>query len=192
MTHTTPDSRRLSQLSEHEDSHHLAALFRSAKGAPEEDLPRLRWRLRASLRQRAARPRRFLRVALIVGLVFLTGGVVGAVVAPYWEHKSAEPAPKAEVPAKATPRPARKKAISAPAEVNPAESLAVPIEEIPVEDVATPVASHRVLRRVASQRESMPAPIPDPARVTEVPVALAPPSPIAGEQALQIGRAAWR
>jgi len=186
MTKATPDYRRLSQLSEHEDPHHLATLFRSAKAAPEEELPRLRWRLRASLRQRATRPGRFLRIALIACVVFLTGGVVGAVVGPYWVHKSVEPAPKAEPPAKATPRPARKKSISAPAEANTGEALAVPIEENPLEnqaeDVAKPVASRRAPLRLAAKR--VPPQIPDPLYPGEVPVASSPPSPIAVEHAL--------
>jgi hypothetical protein len=184
MNTTTPDSRRLSQLSEHEDPHHLAALFRSAKAAPEEDLPRLRWRLRASLRQRAIRPRRLLRIALITGVVFLTGGVLGAVVGPYWQRKSTGLARKAEPPAKATPRPVRKKSISAPAEASPAEPSAAPIEESPVESVVAPSASHRAPLRLAAQRLSAPAPLPFPSPPPEVPVAPAPPSPIAVEQAL--------
>ena len=106
MTKATPDSRRLSQLSEHEDPHHLAELFRSAKAAPEEDLPRLRWRVRTRVRQRATRPRRLLRLALITSVVFLSGGVVSAVVVPYWGHRtSAPPLPKAEAPATIPPMP---------------------------------------------------------------------------------------
>ena len=177
MTKPTPDSRRLSELSEHEDPHHLATLFRSAKDAPVRDFPRLRWRLRASLRQRATRPRRFLRIAPIAGVIFLSGGIVGAVVGPYWVRKSAGPAPKAEPPTHATPGPVRKKSISAPAEAHPAASVAVPTKEIPVQDEAPP----RTLRAVR-QHVALSAPIP-PAPPT-VPVALAPPSPVAIEQAL--------
>jgi hypothetical protein len=184
MTKSTPDSRRLSELRPHEDPHHLADLFRSAKAAPEEDLPRLRWRLRASLRHRATRPRRFLRVALIAGVVFLTGGMVGAVVAPYWEHKSTGSVPKAEPPATAAPQPIRRKSVSAPAGAKPAESLAAPIEDLTVEDVATPVASHRTMQRLASRRALTPPPISDPGPPTEVPAAPPPPSPVEIEQAL--------
>ena len=189
MTMTTPDSRRLSQLSEHEDPHHLAPLFQSAKAAPEEDLPRLRWRLRTSLRQQATRPRRFLRVALITGIVFLTGGVVGAVVGPYWEHRPTGLARKAEPSAHATPRPARKPSISASAEANPAEPvlpLAVPIDEKPVEEknLAAPVALRRAPLRLAAKHVSLPAPTLDSPPPTEVPGASASPSPIAVEHAL--------
>jgi hypothetical protein len=184
MTKTTPDSRRLSHLSEHEDPHHIASLFRSAKAAPVEDLPRLRWRLRASLRQRATRARRILRVAMITSVVFLTGGMVGAAVGRYWKNQSTGSAPKSEPPAKVTPKPARKKSIAAPAEAYPDETLAVPLEQAPVEEVATPVASHRTPLRLAAKRVSAPPPIPDPAPSPEVPVAAPPPSPIAVEQAL--------
>ena len=190
MTKATPDSRRLSQLSEHEDPHHLAELFRSAKGAPEEDLPRLRWRVWASVRQRATRPRRLLRLTLITGVVFLSGGVVSAVVVPYWEHRiSAPPLPKAESPARVTPRPVRKKPAAGPAEVDPVESAAVPVEESPVENTpAAPVVNRRAPVRLAARRVS--PPIPEPAPSTDVPAPPAPaleppsPSPIAVEQAL--------
>ena len=184
MSKATPDTRRLSQLAQHEDPHHLAVLFRSAKAAPEEDLPRLRWRLRASLRQRATRPRRFLRIALTASVLFLTGGVVGAVVGPYWGHKSTEPAPKAEPAGRAAPKSLRKRPVTVAAEMNPGESPTVPIEEIPVEDVAPPVVSHRVPRRLAAQDLSAALPRPVPPPPIEIPVALAAPSPIAVEQAL--------
>jgi len=188
MTKATPDSRRLSQLPEHEDPHHLAELFRSAKGAPEEDLPRLRWRVRASVRQRATRPRRFLRLALITSVVFLSGGVVGAVVVPYWEHRnSGPPSPKAEPPTKVAPKLARKKLVAISGEVNSVEELVVPVEETPVENAA-PVASRRTPVRLASRRVS--SPMPETAPSPEVPAPVAPtpgPSPptsIAVEQAL--------
>jgi hypothetical protein len=188
---TKPDSRRLSQLPEHEDTYHLAELFRSAKAAPEEDLPRLRWRVRASVRQRATRPRRLLRLALITSVVFLTGGVVGAVVVPHWEHRnSAPPLPKAEPPTKVRPKTAMKRTVAVPAEANPVEALAaLPVEEASVED-APPVASRRTPVRLAAQRVFTPLPMPAPASPTETPAPVAPalepplPSPIAVEQAL--------
>jgi len=188
MTKVTPDSRRLSQLPTHEDPHHLAELFRSAKGAPEEDLPRLRWRVRASVRQRATRPRRLLRLALITSVVFLSGGVVSAVVVPYWEHRnSTPPLPKAEPPAKVTPKLVRKKPVAVPAEGNSVEELAVPVEEAPVENAA-PVANRRAPVRLTARRVSLPVPEPAPSPKVPAPVAPAlappPPSPIAVEQAL--------
>ena len=184
MTKATPDFRRLSQLAPHEDPHQLAPLFRSAKVTPEEDLPRLRWRLRTSLRQRAMLPRRFLRVALLTSVVFLTGGMVGAVVWPHWGHKSAKTAPKAEQPSKATPQPVRRKSIPVPAEAKPVEPTATPIEASPVEAMAAPVVRHRALLRLAAQRAPTPPLIPAPIVPTEVPVASALPSPVAVEQAL--------
>jgi hypothetical protein len=187
MTKATSDSRRLSQLSTHEDPHHLAELFRSAKAAPEEDLPRLRWRLRTTLRQRAMRPRRLLRLSLITSVVFLTGGVVGAVVVPYWEHRSSVPvSPSAEPPTKAAPKPVKKRPMAAPTEPTAVEAVAVPIEDAPVEEGA-PVASRRAPLRLAAQRLIAPPPLPE---LVEVPAPVAPaleppaPSPIAVEQAL--------
>jgi hypothetical protein len=193
MTKATPDSRRLSQLSEHEDPHHLAELFRSAKAAPEEDLPRLRWRVRASVRQRATRPRRLLRIALITSVAFLSGGVVSAVVVPYWEHRSsAPPSPRVEAPSKVTPKPVRKRPVAASVEANSVESVAVPTEEVSVDDKSAtpPVTSRRAPVRLAAQRVFAPPPMLEPVPSTEVPAPVAPalepppPSPIAIEQAL--------
>jgi Tetratricopeptide repeat len=187
MTKATPDSRRLSQLPVHEDPHHLGELFRSAKAAPEEDLPRLRWRLRTTLRQQAMRPRRLLRLALITSVVFLTGGVVGAVVVPYWEHRiSALPVPSAETPARLTPKSGRKRPLAMAAEATPVEAVPVPVEESPIEEAA-PVASHRTPIRLAAQRLIAPPPPPPPVEVpSPVTSVLEPtaPSPIAVEQAL--------
>jgi TolA-binding protein len=187
MTKATPDSRRLSQLPAHEDPHHLGELFRSAKAAPEEDLPRLRWRLRTTLRQRATRPRRLLRLALISSVVFLTGGVVGAVVVPYWEHRLSAPvSPSAEPSAKAAPKPVKKRPVAVTAEATPVEAAAAPVEEAPGEEAA-PVASHRAPLRLAAQRLIAP---PSPPAPVEVPAPVAPAlespasSPIAVEQAL--------
>jgi hypothetical protein len=87
----------------------------------------------------------------------------------------------------ATPKPTRKKPVTAPDEANPALSFVVPLEEAPVEDAAT-VASRRAHTRLAAQRVFTPPPQPIPP--TEVPAPAAPvieapaPSAIAVEQAL--------
>ncbi len=174
------DERRLSQLSPGEDPHGLAPLFQSAKSAPEEELPRLYWRLRTSLGYRRTRPRRILRVALTAGLVFLAGGAVGAVLRPYWGSKPGVPAAKPEPPAKAAWQTARNRAIASAADVQPAQPEVVPdVASAPplVEPMAKPLAPRRALQRVVSQTEAVP-PLP------QVATAPQPPSPVAIEQGM--------
>ena len=80
---TPPDNPpRLSSLPASEDSLGVGRMFRGASELPDEEVPRLRWRLRTSQRLRVMRPRLVARVALVVGMAFCTGGVVGAVVSP--------------------------------------------------------------------------------------------------------------
>ena len=179
------DLRPLSQLSSDDDLHHVAALFESAKAAPAEELPHLRWRLRASLRQRASHPRRFLRIVLVaVGLLF-TGGIVGAVVRPYLGNMTTGPASTAERPAEAKPQPAYRGAARLPAKAAALDPLIGTVDKSPVENdpVASPVAIHHAPVRLA-KRASAPPPIPDPLPPSEAPLAPPPPSPIAVEQAL--------
>lgn len=80
---------RLSSLSDVEDPLGVGHMFREGRELPEEDLSRLRWRLRTSQRLRAVRPPLLLKVVMVVGIAFLTGGVVGAVVAPFFSPFSA-------------------------------------------------------------------------------------------------------
>ncbi len=61
----------------------VAVLIRSAMAAPDEDVPLVKWRIRSTLRRRVEWRRRALRVAVVSAFVFLTGGVVGAVVRPF-------------------------------------------------------------------------------------------------------------
>jgi hypothetical protein len=82
MTNPPDNPPRLSSLPDSEDSLGVGRMFRGASELPDEEVPRLRWRLRTSLRLRVIRPRLVARVALVVGMAFCTGGVVGAVVSP--------------------------------------------------------------------------------------------------------------
>jgi hypothetical protein len=110
MNQPIANPTRLSHLPETEDPQDVAGLFRNALDLPDEALPRLRWRIRTSLRRRATRPSHLLRLALVVGLVFCLGGVVGAVVvAAHWRQK--QPAASPPPPAKPTPT-ARKHRLS--------------------------------------------------------------------------------
>ena len=82
MTNPPDNPPRLSSLPDSEDSLGVGRMFREASELPDEEVPRLRWRLRTSQRLRVMRPRLVARVALVVGMAFCTGGVVGAVVSP--------------------------------------------------------------------------------------------------------------
>jgi len=168
MNEPLANPTRLSRLSEAHDRLGVGRMFRSARELPDEDLPRLRWRLRTSQRLRAMRPRLFLRVALVVGLVFCMGGVVGAMVSPFLARRKAtpvtDPAP--------SPAPAAKHRTARPAP----PAAAVPSEPIlrsetvapastPVADGPKPVsapARHKSPLRVAL-REPAVATIPRPA-----------------------------
>jgi TolA-binding protein len=73
---------RLRELPARDDPADLGRLVRNAIRAPAEPVPRLKGRIRHTLRRRSVGRRRYLRVALVGGVIFLTGGVVGAVVQP--------------------------------------------------------------------------------------------------------------
>ena len=87
MSKPVPNPTRLSRLPETEDTLGVGRMFRNARELPDEELPTLWWQLLTSQRLRAIRSRLFLRVALVVGLAFCMGGVVGAGVWPFWPRK---------------------------------------------------------------------------------------------------------
>ena len=187
---------RLSCLPETEDSLGVGRMFRNARELPDEDLPTLRWRLRTSRRLRDLRPRLFLRVALVVGSAFFLGGIVGAVVVPFWTRKgpvavdggptpAAAPTPRHRKPRPATSSPATPVLEPVPGEP---ESAADELRTIPDEHKSVPVPVKRPApARFAILKE--PAPPPAPVAVPEMaPPDLVPPggapSPIAVEQVL--------
>jgi hypothetical protein len=177
---------RLSRLSESEDSLGIGCMFRAARELPDEELPRLWWRLRTTQRLRAVRPRLFLKVALVLGVVFCLGGVVGAVVPPFWAKK--EPALVGPTTAVAPSQRRRKPRPTSALPAAPAPPEIGAAEPTPVVEEAKPVAAptkHRALARVAIMKEPLQPPTPSAADV-----AAAPPEPsrIAVEQAL-LGRA---
>jgi hypothetical protein len=83
----------------------LGALVESVPQVPPVELPLVKWRVRSTLRRRVELRRRALRVAVVGSLLFLAGGVVGAVVQPALLSKLGL---KIETPAKPprAPRPA--------------------------------------------------------------------------------------
>ena len=187
MSKPAANPTRLSCLPETEDFLGVGRMFRNACELPEEDLSTLRWRLRASQRLLAKRPRLLLRVALVIGVVFCMGGVVGAVVSPFLARK--KPVVVVSPTPAATPTARHRKlrpATASPA--TPEPSALVPDETVPV--VATPVpeetkpapapAKPRVSVRVAMRNEPTPPTAPSDAS-NPAPGA---PSPIAVEQSL--------
>ena len=181
---------RLSRLPESEDALGVGRLFRNGRELPDEELPRLRWRLRTSQRLRVTRPRLFLKVALVVGLAFCMGGVVGAGVWPFgpWKKPVVVVIPTSVAPASARHGKA-KPVTSAPA----TPTLSAPVPEAaepaaqeprPVPDAQRPVAAparHRAAVRVAILTAPTPPAPSDAPEVAPEPVA---PSAIAVEQAL--------
>jgi len=86
------DLTRLADLAPEDDPARVALLIRSARQAPDEPLPLVKWRIQNTMRRRTDWNRRGLRLALVGALVFLVGGVVGAVTAPLLRSR-AHPAP---------------------------------------------------------------------------------------------------
>jgi hypothetical protein len=150
MSKPAPNPTRLSGLPETDDPLGLGRMFRDARALPDEDLPTLRWRLRTSLQLRAVRPRLFLKVALVVGVVFCTGGVVGAVVSPYLARK--QPV-VVEAPAVAPTARHRKPRSVTAAPATPALPLPLPAE--------TEAAAREPTSVELKPAASVPAPLPD-------------------------------
>ena len=188
MSKPPANPTRLSSLPETEDSLGVGRMFRNARELPDEELPRLWWRLRTTQRLRAVRPRLFLKVALVLGVVFCLGGVVGAVVPAFWARK--EPVVVSPKPAMApTSRHTKPRPVNTspdePAlpEIGADESASEAQEPRPVADEPKPAAApakHRAAVRVAIVNEPTPPPAPAP----EIAPQPAEPSRIAIEQAL--------
>lgn len=193
MSKPVANPARLSRLPETEDRLGVGRMFCAARELAQEELPRLWWRLRTTQRLRAVRPRLFLRVALVLGVVFCLGGVVGAVVTPFWAKN--EPVVASPTPAVA-PSPRRGK--PRPMSVLPATAALPEIgahEPAPIAEEARPIANkpravslpakHRAAASVAILNEPALPPAPS---VPEIAPPPAEPSRIAVEQAL-LGRA---
>ena len=73
---------RLVDLGQEDDAAHVARLVQSAISTTKDAVPKLKSRIRCSLQKKAAWRRRHLRVAILGAIVFLSGGVVGAVTQP--------------------------------------------------------------------------------------------------------------
>jgi hypothetical protein len=178
MSEPLANPTRLSHAPEGEPASGVARLFRGARALPDEDLPKLMWRIRASQRRRAMRPRLVLRLVLVVGGVFCMGGLVGA----YWERRQSVVSPPAQPQLSvATPKnpraPAREPEQALP-EPTPLSAQPAPAQVLGEKPRPAP-ARQRVRTRVA---------VNQPVFVAEPLPQTTPPSPLAVEQAL-IGRA---
>jgi hypothetical protein len=165
MSQPVANPTRLSRLSDGE-AHGAGRMFRDARELPDEDLPKLMWRIRASQRRRAMRPRLILRAVLVVGGVFCLGGFVGA----YWGRRQsvmvAPPAPAASATKARPPLPSP--------EVPPASAVSPPPAKIAPEQPKPAPVRPRVRTRMALVSQPVPTAEPAPAL----------PSPVTLEQAL--------
>lgn len=179
MKNPIAEPTRLARLPRTDDPQGVGRLFRSALMLPEEELPKLKWRLRTSLYRRSTRASRFFRVALVAGVVFCIGGVVGAAVAPLWSKKgSEEPAVSRNPPAH---RSAKRRTTPSPA----AAPAPATIPDQPGPAVQEPGASQNPSPSSASGKHASRAhvalanaPVVPSASVTAVPLAVPPASPV--------------
>jgi hypothetical protein len=166
-----PNPTRLSRLPEGDVPHDVARLFRDARELPDEDLPKLMWRIRASQRRRAMRPRQTLRLVLVVGGVFCLGGFVGA----YWGRRPSvmgAPSPMGVA------APVAKKY---PSPVRPADPPATLPEPLPAPPAPGAIPEEPRPHLAPPRPRARVAMVAKPALTVE---ALPAPSPIAAEQEL--------
>lgn len=149
MKRSFPEPDRLLDLAPEDDPAHMARLVRSAIKAPDEPVPRVKWRIRNTLQRKSDRSRRYLRVALVGGGIFLTGGVVGAVVRPILAPRSQVTIESIEnvYPAPHTSRPRHAKADPVSGSIV-RESQPAPSSEAEASVLAAPDDSTRALGAV--------------------------------------------
>jgi hypothetical protein len=175
----------LAELPLEDDLAGVALLIQSARQAPDEPLPLVKWRIRNSLRRRREWNRRGLRLALVGALVFLAGTVVGAIAVPLLGSRlrSAAPEPAGNHPSAKTVhhahRPVLTPAIlSAPADqpIVPAEPPALPAPAVPSETGSVAASDDSATAKVAL------APVAAVARASNV-LALRSPSTVPRKRA---------
>jgi hypothetical protein len=178
----------LAELAPENDLAGVALLIQSARQAPDEPLPLVKWRIRNSLRRRSEWNRRGLRLALVGALVFLAGSVVGAIAVPLLGSRlrSAPPEPAEthlpsqavrhshrRVPARAIPAPAADESL-VPAEPSALAAQAVPPETKPeaashisatAKAVAAPVAPVAAVARASKVEALHPSTVLERTRV---------------------------
>ena len=130
---------QLRNLHLQDDPSGLAHLVRSAVQAPRDAVPHLKGRIRRTLRRKSAWRRRYVRAAIVGGIIFVTGAVVGAVVQPIAHFRRLPKVATVEdVYPSATGARARKRRTAAPPESLPLQDLA---SEQPADVTSAPAAS---------------------------------------------------
>ena len=175
-----PEPTRLINLRPEDDPWRVAPLVRSVVRAPEEPpAARVKWRIRSTLRRKAEWRRRFLRVALVGGVIFLTGGVFGAMVGPMWGSRLLrKEATQGLRPAAPSVHVGHRRARSAgagtvepnPTALGPAPEFSSALTEAPVSTVSTvasavtssvpPIPVERKVVPTSAQAERVTATIP--------------------------------
>ena len=180
---------RLAELPPENDLVGVALLIQSARQAPDEPLPLVKWRIRNSLRRRSEWNRRGLRLALAGALVFFAGSVVGAIALPLLGSRlrSVPPEPAETHPsAKAVQHSHRRVPVqaipSAPADqpIVPAKPPAVPAPALLPETRSVAGSDDSATAKVALAPV---APVAAVARASNV-LALRPSSTVPGKRAL--------
>jgi hypothetical protein len=208
----------LAELPPENDPVGVALLIQSARQAPDEPLPLVKWRIRNTLRRRTERTRRGLRLALVGALVFLAGSVVGAIALPLLgsrlrsaapepaephtsskavrhshRHAPAQTIPSAPadeplVATEASPLPAP----AALAEMKPASDASERPKAVAAPVVATATASKAVALRRSTVVQRTQAPRTEPAPLSLPPPALPSLEPLPSKTPIPVGRMAMK
>jgi hypothetical protein len=171
----------------------VGVLIGYARSAPKEDTPGVTWRIRNTLARRTERRARVLRFATVGAVIFLAGGVVGAVVHPLLRTRPSSSVVPAVTPTAPEPRvqhraphahPTPEK--TAPPEQEPAQVEIPSAVEAPVVPALPTSARNkpksaplRLAARPAAPEPAPPQPVPPPE-----PAAAVAPASTAAEQAL--------
>lgn len=148
-----PAPVRMLESPPHEDQARLAELIQSAVKAPAEDVPLLRWRVRSTLRRRDERRRLMLRGLMVGAVMFVAGGVVGAVMGPILIPKR-KPEAAAPTSVRTSPGVAHKRWPRAPGVPVPAPIAETAEELQPLPD---PAVAEDLAGREAASAEKAPA-----------------------------------
>ena len=190
---------RLADLAPENDLAGVALLIQSARQAPDEPLPLVKWRIRNSLRRRSEWNRRGLRLALAGALVFFAGSVVGAIALPLLgsrlrsvppEPAETHPSAKAvqhshrRVPVQAIPSapadqpivPAKPPAVPAPALLPETRSVAGSDDSATAKVALAPVAAVASASNVLALRPS--STVPGKRALLAAPASLEPMPPV--------------
>jgi TolA-binding protein len=162
----------LADLAPENDPAGAALLIQSARQAPDEPLPLVKWRIRNSLRRRREWNRRGLRLALVGALVFLAGSVVGAIAVPLLASRlrSAPPEPAETHPSSQAVRHSHRRVLTPAIPARPADQPIVPAEPpaVPAPAVLPETRSVAALDTSAKAKAASVAPVVSVATMSKV------------------------